>query len=84
MSILVKGILTFPTLFTPKVALGATEPKFSTGILLPPNDPQIAAIQSMVDNAKLNTFPNGFPPGTDCCFSLYDEKRCQGTFTWIP
>jgi len=37
---LIKGIISFPTLFTPKVAKGATEPKFSCGILLPPTDPR--------------------------------------------
>ena len=69
----IKGILTFPTLFTPKVAKGATDPKFSCGVLLAPGDPQIAAIQAEVDAAKLNTFPNGYT-GSDECFSLYDTK----------
>lgn len=71
---LVKGILSFPTLFTPKIATGATEAKYSVAILLPPNDPQIAAIQAEVNTAAANGFPSGMPAGTDCCFQPYDQK----------
>jgi len=70
---LIKGILTFPTLFTPKVAKGATEPKFSCGVLLPATDPQVATIKAEVEQAKLNTFPNGYS-GADECLTLYDTK----------
>ena len=69
----VKGILNFPNLFTAKTAKGATEPKFSCGVLLPANDPQIPAIQAEVDQAKLNTFPTGYT-GSDECFGLYEVK----------
>ena len=70
---LIKGIISFPTLFTPKVAKGATDPKYSCTVLLPPNDPQIAALQAEVDAAKLNTFPSGYT-GQDECFAPYDVK----------
>lgn len=70
---LVKGILSFPTLFTPKVAKGATDAKFGVSVLLPPTDPQVAAIQAEVDQAKLNTFPSGYT-GQDECFGPYDTK----------
>jgi len=70
---LVKGILFFPTVFTPEVAQGASEAKFSAGIIIPPDDPQIAAIQAEVDQAKLNTFPSGYT-GQDECFGLYEHK----------
>jgi len=70
---LIKGILTFPTLFTPKVAKGATDPKFSCGVLLPPTDPQIPALLQEVEQAKLNTYPAGYT-GSDECFNLYDVK----------
>ena len=70
---LIKGILSFPTLFIPKIAKGASEPKYSITVLLPPNDPQIAAIQAEVDAAKLNTFPSGYT-GQDECFGPYDVK----------
>lgn len=68
-----KGILSFPTLFTPKVAKGGTEPKFSCVILMPANDPQVAGIQAEIAAAKANTFPSGYT-GADECFGLYDEK----------
>lgn len=70
---LIKGILSFPTLFVPKVAKGATVAKYSISVLLPPNDPQVAVIQAEVDAAKLNTFPSGYT-GTDECLLAYDVK----------
>jgi hypothetical protein len=70
---LIKGIISFPTLFTPKVAKGATEAKFGVSVLLPPGDPQIAAIQAEVDAAKANSFPSGYT-GQDECFGPYDTK----------
>jgi hypothetical protein len=71
--ITVKGIISFPTLFTPKVAQGATEAKFNISILLPPNDPQIAVINQLVEQAKLDAFPSGYT-GTDQCLNAYDVK----------
>lgn len=70
---LVKGILSFPNLFTPKVAKGATDPKYGVTVLLPPNDPQINAIHAEVEAGKLNTFPSGYT-GQDECFGPYDTK----------
>ncbi len=70
---LVKGILSFPTLFTPKVAKGATDAKFGASVLIAPNDPQIAVIQAEVDQAKANGFPSGYT-GQDECFGPYDVK----------
>jgi len=70
---LIKGILSFPTLFTPKMAKGADQAKYSVTVLLQPNDPQIAAIQAEVDAAKANGFPSGYT-GQDECFGPYDTK----------
>lgn len=70
---LVKGILSFPTLFTPKVAKGATDAKFGVSVLIAPGDPQIAVIQAEVDQAKANGFPSGYT-GQDECFGPYDTK----------
>ena len=70
---LVKGIISFPTLFVPKVAKGATDAKFGISILIPPNDPQVAALQAEVQAAKLNGCPSGYN-GADECFNLYDTK----------
>lgn len=70
---LFKGIISFPTVFTPKVAQGATDPKFGLTLLIPPNDPQVAVINAEVEAAKLAAFPNGYT-GQDECMTLYDEK----------
>ena len=70
---LIKGIISFPALFTPKLAQGATEPKFGCTVLLAPGDPQIAAIQAEVEAAKANSFPSGYT-GQDECFGPYDVK----------
>lgn len=69
----IKGILSFPAVFTPKLAKGATEEKYSCTVLLAPGDPQIAAIQAEVDAAKANSFPSGYN-GADECFGPYDTK----------
>ena len=71
---LVKGILSFPTLFTPKPPKGATVPRFDCVILIGPDDPQVAQIQALVEQAKANTFPSGFPRTSDVCFMPYDDK----------
>lgn len=73
MSMQIKGILSFPTLFTPKVAQGATEAKYSCAVLIPPTDPQVAVIQQAVETAKADTFPSGYT-GADECFQPYDTK----------
>jgi hypothetical protein len=69
-----RGIIIFPTLFTPKIAKGATDAKFSGTLLFPPNDPQVAVITQHVNTEKANAYPSGFPVGTDCCWGLYDDK----------
>ena len=70
---LIKGIISFPTLFTPKVAKGATDPKYSISVLLPPNDSQITAIQAEVARAKQDGCPSGYN-GQDECLNLYGTK----------
>jgi hypothetical protein len=69
----IKGILSFPALFTAKVAKGATDAKFGCTLLLPPTDPQATDLHNAVEAAKLDTFPSGYT-GADECFSAYDAK----------
>ena len=57
----VKGILSYPHLFTPRAVQQGDEPKFSASILVAKNDPQVAAIQQIIETEKANGFPNGFP-----------------------
>lgn len=75
----IKGILSFPTLFQPKPVKDAQgnptgDAKFSATLLLPPTDPQLAALQAEVEQAKANTFPSGFPAKGDLCLVPYDTK----------
>jgi hypothetical protein len=70
---LIKGIISFPSLFTPSLAKGATEPKYSVTVLLPPNDPQAAVIHAEVEQAKLDGCPSGYN-GADECFGAYDVR----------
>jgi hypothetical protein len=70
---LYKGILSFPTIFTPKIATGATDAKFNLSLLIRPDDPQVAALKAEIEAAKLASFPNGYT-GTDECFQPYDTK----------
>lgn len=70
---LVTGIASFPSVFTPKMAKGASEPKYSITVLIPPGDPQIESLKAEVETAKANAFPNGYT-GTDECFNEYDKK----------
>ncbi len=74
MSYKIKGILSFPTLFEPKVAKGSDTARYSLVLLLPGDDPQVKTIQAAVDAAKRDTFPNGFPTKGDVCFDTYDNK----------
>ena len=74
-----KGILSFPTLFQPKPVKDAQgnptgDAKFSATILLPPTDPQLPALQAEVEQAKVNTFPSGWPAKADVCLVPYDTK----------
>lgn len=75
----VKGILSFPHLFQARqtkdaAGNGSGDPKFSTSILIAPNDPQIAMIRGVVDQAIRDTFPSGMGSKADVCFLAYDEK----------
>lgn len=57
----VKGILSYPHLFTPRAVQQGDDPKFSASILIAKNDPQVAVIQQIIETEKANGFPNGFP-----------------------
>lgn len=70
----IKGIISFPTLFTPKIPKGSTEAKYSAVLLFPPGDPEIAKVKAEFDAALLASYPSGLPPKADKCFGTYDEK----------
>jgi len=70
---LIKGILSFPKVFTPEVPKAGGEAKFSCSVLIPPTDPQVAQLQAEVEQAKLNGCPSGYD-GKNECFGLYEVK----------
>ncbi|SPL81340.1 Phage protein [Yersinia phage fEV-1] len=57
----VKGILSYPHLFTPRSVNPGDDPKFSASILLRKGDPQIQQVQQIIATEKANGWPNGFP-----------------------
>ena len=67
-----KGIISFPAIFTPSKGKKADKYKFSLNLLLPPGDPQIADIQSLINTAKAGVA--GGYDGEHECLAGYDEK----------
>ena len=57
----VKGILSFPTLFTPKQYKNKGEYRYSCTVLLSKQDPQYAAIYQLQQEIMSDTYPSGFP-----------------------
>ena len=80
-SLTVKGILSFPNLFTAKKAKGSDEPKFGVSVMLAPGDPQIAKVQEIISQAKAGV-PGGYA-GVDECFGTYESKY-QGKEYYDP
>ena len=50
----VKGILSYPHLFTPRSVNPGDDPKFSASILIRKDDPQVQQIQQIIDTEKAN------------------------------
>jgi len=63
----IKGILSYPHLFTPRAIEAGAEPKYSTSVLIRKDDPQLAQVQALVDQEKANGFPSGFPANGKLC-----------------
>lgn len=58
---LVKGILSYPHLFTPRSVEEGKDPKYSTNVLIRGTDPQLQSILALLEQEKNNGFPSGFP-----------------------
>ena len=71
---LIKGILSFSSIFTATVPKAGGDPKFTAMIIMPGNDPQVPGLLAEVNAAKLNTFPSGVPGNANICFDLYENK----------
>lgn len=67
MQVKIKGILSYPHLFTPRAVEAGADPKYSVNVLLHESDPQLATVQQAIEVEKQNGFPNGFPAGGKVC-----------------
>ena len=76
----IKALLSFPKLFTPEIPKGGTDPKYGVTLLIPPDDPNVAAITQMVTEAATKGYPNGMPANTETCFKWYDTKYAGKTY----
>jgi hypothetical protein len=70
----VRGIASFPAIFTPKVPKGATEAKYGISLLFPPNDPEAMKVKAEFDMVKNAAYPSGVPRTSDVCFGSYHDK----------
>lgn len=61
MQIKVKGILSYPHLFSARSVNPGDDPKYSVSVLLRKDDPQLAQVRDAIAKEKLNTWPSGFP-----------------------
>lgn len=68
MQIKVKGILSYPHLFTARAVNPGDDPKFSASILVRKDDPQVATVNAIIEQEKANGFPSGFPANGKCCW----------------
>lgn len=67
MQVKVKGILSYPHLFTPRAVTQGDDPKYSANVLLHESDPQIQSVRQAIETEKANGWPNGFPHnGREC------------------
>ena len=57
----VKGILSYPHLNSPRAIEAGKDPKYSASVLILKTDPQVATIQAIIEQEKLNGWPSGFP-----------------------
>ncbi len=69
----IKGVASFPNCFTAKVSKAGGEAKFGIGLILAPNDPQVAAIQAEFSRVVADSYPNGMPRTADVCWGSYDD-----------
>jgi len=68
------GIASFTkAVFTAQVSKAGGEPKFRIGVLIPPTDPQVAAINAEFNRAVADSYPNGMPRNVDVCWGQYDD-----------
>lgn len=70
----VKGIISFPTLFTPKAPKGSDRPRFDLQLLFRPDDPYLAQLYQEFEQIKREAYPSGIPHNADVCLMPYQTK----------
>lgn len=76
--LIVKGIMSYPTLFTPRKATEDGDPRYSVNVLMPKNDPQIAQIQTLIDVEIRDGLKGNLGKGSIClkdCDIEYPENQ---------
>jgi hypothetical protein len=66
---LIKGILSFPHLFTARAVDANSAPKYSTTILIAASDPQVNEIRAEINKVQAAGFPGGFPTNGKICLA---------------
>ena len=61
MQLKIKGIMSYPHLFTPRAVQPGDDPKYGLTVLIRKDDPQLAQVQQALEAEKANGFPQGFP-----------------------
>ena len=79
----VKGIISYPHLFTPRAIEAGKDPKYSTTVLILKTDPQVAQIQAIIEQEKANGWPSGFPAAgkifmKDCAVAFPEQPEVHG------
>lgn len=79
----VKGIISYPHLFNARAIEVGGDQKYSVSVLIKKNDPQVAALQSIIDQEKANGWPSGFPANgkvfmKDCAVAFPSEPTLAG------
>ena len=79
----VKGILSYPHLNQARSVNPGDAPKFGCSVLILKTDPQVAQIQSIIEQEKANGWPSGFPTNgktfmKDCAVAFPDQPDVHG------
>lgn len=84
-ALILHGILSYPHLFVARAINKGDDPKYSTGLLIAKNDPQLMQLNQAVELEKASGFPQGFPDSgkvciKDCAVQFPDRPELAGYF----
>jgi len=76
---LVYGVISYPHLFEPHTSNPKYPKRYSIDIMLPPGDPQIAILQTDIDQSWANKSPSD-PNKNVYCLSPYDDRKDNNSY----